>query len=80
MGDGVAAADGVHARARLRGLRLVATDTEWSVSDGDLVEGPVEALLLLLTGRTAWLGRLSVQGSAGSPRQGTEPRSGRVST
>jgi len=51
-----------HARARLRGLRLVATDTEWSVSDGDLVEGPVEALLLLLTGRTAWLGRLSGPG------------------
>jgi uncharacterized protein (TIGR03083 family) len=50
------------ARARLRGLRLVATDTEWSVGDGELVEGPVEALLLLLTGRTAWLGRLSGPG------------------
>jgi uncharacterized protein (TIGR03083 family) len=41
------------ARRRLRGLRLVATDTDWSVGDGDRVEGPVGALLLLLTGRTA---------------------------
>ena len=51
-----------HARTRLRGLRLVATDTDWSAGDGDLVEGPVEALLLLLTGRPAWLGRLSGPG------------------
>jgi uncharacterized protein (TIGR03083 family) len=51
-----------HARSRLRGLRLVATDTEWSVGDGQLVEGPVDALLLLLTGRTAWLGRLAGPG------------------
>jgi uncharacterized protein (TIGR03083 family) len=50
------------ARTRLRGLRLVATDTEWSVGDGALVEGPVEGLLLLLTGRTAWLDRLSGPG------------------
>jgi uncharacterized protein (TIGR03083 family) len=42
-----------HARRRLAGLRLVATDTDWTAGEGDLVEGPVEALLLLLTGRTA---------------------------
>jgi hypothetical protein len=41
------------ARRRLRGLRLVATDTDWSAGAGDRVEGPVGALLLLLTGRTA---------------------------
>ncbi|MGY1616028.1 maleylpyruvate isomerase family mycothiol-dependent enzyme [Geodermatophilus sp. SYSU D00691] len=41
------------ARRRLAGLRLVATDTEWSAGEGALVEGPVEALLLLLTGRAA---------------------------
>ncbi len=38
---------------RVRGMRLVATDTDWAVGEGDLVEGPIEALLLLLTGRTA---------------------------
>jgi hypothetical protein len=43
----------------------VATDTEWSVGEGTLVEGPVEALLLLLTGRTAWLDRLSGPGVDG---------------
>jgi uncharacterized protein (TIGR03083 family) len=41
------------ARRRLRGLHLVADDVDWSVGDGARVEGPVEALLLVLTGRTA---------------------------
>jgi uncharacterized protein (TIGR03083 family) len=40
------------AKRKLRGLRLVATDVEWSVGVGAEVRGPVEALLLLLTGRT----------------------------
>jgi uncharacterized protein (TIGR03083 family) len=42
-----------HARRTLRGLRLVATDTEWSAGAGAAVHGPIDALLLLLTGRTA---------------------------
>ena len=42
-----------HARRRLRGLRLVASDTDWSAGDGTEVRGTVQALLLLLTGRTA---------------------------
>jgi len=42
-----------HTRRRLRGLRLVATDADWAVGEGEVVEGPVEALLLLMTGRTA---------------------------
>jgi uncharacterized protein (TIGR03083 family) len=50
------------ARTRLRGLELVATDTDWSVGEGAQVEGPVEALLLLLTGRTASVSRLSGTG------------------
>ena len=41
------------ARRRLRGLRLSATDVEWAVGDGVEVRGPIQALLLLLTGRTA---------------------------
>ena len=51
-----------HVRRRLAGLRLVATDTEWSAGNGVLVEGPIEALLLLLTGRTAALDRLAGPG------------------
>jgi len=42
------------ARRRLRGLRLTATDTDWSAGAGaQEVTGPIAALLLLLTGRTA---------------------------
>jgi uncharacterized protein (TIGR03083 family) len=51
-----------HTRSRLRGLRLVASDTDWAVGKGALVEGPVDALLLLLTGRTAAVHRLSGPG------------------
>ncbi|WP_315093847.1 maleylpyruvate isomerase family mycothiol-dependent enzyme [uncultured Cellulomonas sp.] len=40
------------ARRRLRGYRLVATDTAWSAGEGLAVEGPIQAILLLLTGRT----------------------------
>jgi uncharacterized protein (TIGR03083 family) len=40
------------ARRRLRGLSLTATDTRWSAGTGEQVTGPIEALLLLLTGRT----------------------------
>jgi hypothetical protein len=52
------------ARARLRGLELVATDTGWRAGEGRRVEGPVEALLLLLTGRSAALDRLAGPGVA----------------
>ena len=46
-----------HARRRLRGLRLVATDAPVDVGapagSGTVVEGRVQDLLLLITGRTA---------------------------
>jgi uncharacterized protein (TIGR03083 family) len=50
------------ARSRLRGLELVATDAPWSVGTGARVDGPAEALLLLLAGRTAALDRLTGPG------------------
>lgn len=40
------------AQRRLRGTRLIATDTDWSAGAGDEVAGPIAVLLLLLTGRT----------------------------
>ena len=40
------------ARRRLRGLRLRATDTDWSAGAGAELRGPIRMLLLLLTGRT----------------------------
>ena len=39
------------ARTQWAGYRLAATDTSWSVGQGSPVEGPMDALLLLLTGR-----------------------------
>lgn len=42
---------GGSARHRLRGMRLVATDTDWSWGEGAPVEGRADELLLLLTGR-----------------------------
>ncbi len=50
------------ARERLAGLELVATDTHWAVGTGERVDGPMQALLLLLTGRRAGLDRLAGPG------------------
>jgi hypothetical protein len=40
------------ARRRLRGLRLLATDIDWSAGAGAELRGPIGMLLLLLTART----------------------------
>jgi uncharacterized protein (TIGR03083 family) len=50
------------ARRRLPGVRLIATDTDWSVGAGAEVSGPMAALLLLLTGRRAALSQLTGPG------------------
>jgi uncharacterized protein (TIGR03083 family) len=47
----------------LRGFRLTATDTLWSVGEGSEVRGPIDALLLLLTGRLAAVPRLAGDGA-----------------
>ncbi len=51
------------ARRRLRGYRLTATDTYWSVGAGAEVRGPISAQLLLLTGRSAALTMLAGAGT-----------------
>ena len=42
-----------HARKRLAGLHLVATDHPWQAGEGTRVEAPVGELLMLVTGRDA---------------------------
>lgn len=42
-----------HARRRLAGVRLVATDADIDVGEGAVLEGDLRALLLVVTGRTA---------------------------
>jgi uncharacterized protein (TIGR03083 family) len=69
-GAAAAAADRVwttgfpfHPRRRLAGLRLSATDADWSVGGGPAVEGPLAALLLLMTGREAVIEELTGPGT-----------------
>lgn len=47
------------ARKRFRGLRLVATDVEWSSGEGPRVRGPVADLLMVATGRRVGLAALT---------------------
>ena len=51
------------ARRRLDGLRLTATDTDWTVGAGDELAGAMADLLMVLTGRTATLPRLAGSGA-----------------
>ena len=51
------------AERKLSGFRFAATDCSWSAGQGPLVEGPVGAILLLLTGRRAGLAQLSGPGA-----------------
>lgn len=47
----------------LEAYRLRATDIDWSVGAGPIVEGPIGALLLLLTGRRAALAQVTGAGA-----------------
>ncbi|WP_062993269.1 maleylpyruvate isomerase family mycothiol-dependent enzyme [Nocardia anaemiae] len=49
---------------RLDGIRLVASDVEWSHGSGPEILGPITALLLLITGRTAAIDLLTGDGVA----------------
>lgn len=54
---------GGSARRRVDGVRLVATDADWTHGDGPQVRGPVEALLLVLYGRTPRPDELTGEGA-----------------
>lgn len=45
------------------GFRFTATDVDWAVGDGPTVEGPMAAILLLLTGRTVGVPELTGDGA-----------------
>ena len=47
---------------RIRGLRLVATDLDWSMGRGAEVSGPGEALLMAMAGRRDAVGDLAGPG------------------
>lgn len=50
---------------RVRGLRLSATDLDWTAGSGPVVEGPAESLLLAMAGRRGVINELS---GPGQPR------------
>ncbi len=51
-------------KGNVKGLKLIATDIEWTVGDGPEVTGPGEALLMAAAGRAAALADLSGDGLA----------------
>jgi uncharacterized protein (TIGR03083 family) len=54
----------IGAKKRIAGLRLTATDAEWSTGEGPEVSGPVLSLVLAMTGRSAAFDDLSGDGVA----------------
>jgi len=54
----------IPSKKRIAGLRLNATDSTWSSGAGPEVNGPVQSLLLAITGRPAGLAALSGEGVA----------------
>jgi uncharacterized protein (TIGR03083 family) len=57
-----APAIGLPAAGRVRGLKLVATDMDWSAGRGPEVRGPAEALLMAVAGRHGITDELSGDG------------------
>ena len=47
-----------------RDVRVTATDSEWCAGDGPVVAGPIESLVLVMSGRLADLEKLSGEGAA----------------
>ena len=54
----------IGSKKRIAGLKLQATDTDWTTGDGPAVSGPMISLLLAMTGRKAAIADLSGEGVA----------------
>jgi uncharacterized protein (TIGR03083 family) len=52
------------AKKRIAGLKLTATDMDWSHGHGPEVQGPAEALVMMMAGRSVALGDLAGEGKA----------------
>jgi hypothetical protein len=52
----------IQAKKRVAGLRMSATDSDWSAGDGPSVEGPLASLVLVMAGRKAPLEDLAGEG------------------
>jgi uncharacterized protein (TIGR03083 family) len=52
----------IGARDRIKGVRLEATDDEWTRGDGPTARGPLLAIVMAMTGRAIFLDELSGEG------------------
>src|SRR6266567_1352527 len=52
----------VGAKSRIAGLKLTATDTQWSTGSGPEVTGPILSLVMVMTGRSVALDDLAGDG------------------
>jgi hypothetical protein len=52
----------IQAKKRIAGLRMSATDADWSTGEGPSVEGPLASVILVMAGRKAPLEDLSGEG------------------
>ena len=52
----------IHAKKRITGIKLRATDTDWSNGEGPEAAGPIMAIVMAMTGRKEYLGDLSGDG------------------
>jgi uncharacterized protein (TIGR03083 family) len=67
----------IGSKERARGLRLEATDVEWTCGHGPVVRGSAEALILAMSGRPCALARCEGDGvELLAARQGVDGRSG----
>ena len=55
---------GGNVKARVRGLRLVADDVDWTSGEGPEVHGPSDAMILMLSGRQVGADELTGDGAA----------------
>jgi hypothetical protein len=53
----------IGARDRVDGVRLQATDADWSVGEGPTASGPMLALVMAMTGRKPFIDELSGDGA-----------------
>jgi uncharacterized protein (TIGR03083 family) len=54
----------IGARERIVGLRLEATDTDWSHGEGPTARGPMLSIVMAMTGRKAYIDELTGGGTA----------------
>ena len=58
----------IGAKKRVAGVRLEATDTDWTKGDGPVARGPMLSIVLAMTGRESGIAQLSGEG-VGALRQ-----------